>query len=582
MSDDTVPSAVGALPTGAALSHDSELRASAAEGEMGDQESVEAQRAHDRRWWTLGTLCLCLIVIGVDNTILNVALPRIVKDLNATGSQLQLMVDGYTIVFACLLLTAGSLGDRYGRRRALMFGLAWFAIFSALASTAASPVQLILTRGCMGVGGAFIFPTTLSVLTNTFHDADERARAIGIWAGVSGIGIALGPLAGGLLVENLGWGSIFLVNVPICTAALVMTRSFVPNSSARSEAPLDPVGAVFSVIGLIATLYGVIEGPDKGWLTPVVIASLVMGVGFLALFGWWESRSPAPMLDVRFFKNPRFSAASATITLTFFALYASTFLLTQYFQFILRYSPLKSGVMLIPTAAGIMTGSPMAPRFVQRFGTKRVVCAGLVLLGVAMGCYGSNTLMSSLPIGLLVRLVAGLGIGLTSAPVTESIMGSLPPSRAGVGSAVNDTTRQTGGAVGVAVIGSIFAARYHTAVGQLLFVPADQRSAAHESIGTSLQAAARISTTDKVTAARLVDTANHAYLASMRLTYTISVIIVAAAIGVAYRFLPARATPRVPMPYTRPSSASDVTSGRAPTARPMARGLVVGAENVAD
>ncbi len=488
---------------------------------------------HARRWWTLGTLCLALIVIGVDNTILNVALPSIVRDLNASGSQLQLMVDAYTIVFACLLLTAGSLGDRYGRRHALMFGLTWFGLSSALASTVSTPTQLIAARGLMGIGGAFIFPTTLSILTNTFRDPGERASAIGIWAGVSGIGIALGPLAGGLLVEQFGWGSVFLVNLPICAAAMLLAWRFVPNTSDRAESPLDPLGALFSIVGFLFLLYGIIEGPDRGWTSPVVLISLGVGSLFVALFALWEWRNPAPMLDVRFFKNARFSAASATITLTFFGFYASTFLLTQYFQFILGYSPLKAGVLIVPTAVGLMIGSPLAPRLVNRSGTKRVVVLGLSLVAIGMACYASNSIMSNFWLG-------SLGFGITSAPVTESIMGSLPPSRAGVGSAVNDTTRQTGGALGVAVIGSIFAARYHAEIGKLLFVPASVRAVAHESIGTSLQVAARLG---RVTGGHLVSVATHAYLQSMRVTYAVSVTIILLAMVVAYRYLPARAQP---------------------------------------
>jgi MFS family permease len=252
--------------------------------------------------------------------------------------------------------------------------------------------------------------------------------------------------------------------------------------------------------------------------------------------------TPRPMLDIRFFKNPRFSAASATITITFFGFYASTFLLTQYFQFILRYSPLKAGVMIIPTAAGMMVGSPTAPRLVERFGTKWVVVSGLGLVCAATACYASNTLMSNVAFGLMVRLVIGVGFGITTAPVTESIMGSLPPSRAGVGSAVNDTTRQTGGALGVAVIGSVFAARYHAAIGKLAFLPAPVALRARESIGSSLQEAAKL---PGPTGAHLADVARHAYLSSMRLTYTVSVLIVLSAIGVAYKYLPARA-PQAP------------------------------------
>ena len=492
-----------------------------------------------RRWWILAVLCLCVMVIGVDNTILNVALPSIVRALNATGSQLQWMVDAYTIVFACLLLTAGSLGDRFGRRGALCFGLLWFGAFSTLASTASTPAMVIGARALMGVGGAFIFPTTLSILTNTFVDPVQRGRAIGVWAGVSGIGIAVGPLAGGFLVERFGWQAVFLVNVPICVTAFVLARIFITPSGRSAESPLDPLGAALSILSLVPLLYAIIEAPDHGWLATRTVTGFALAALFFSLFWVWELRCDQPMLDVRFFRNPRFSAASATITLTFFALFGSTFLLTEYFQFVLHYSPLEAGMMMAPVAFGLMAGGPIAPRLVERWGTKRVVVTGLSVVTCAMAAYASDTVMSSLASGLLVRLVFGMGMGITAAPVTESIMGSLPPHRAGVGSAVNDTTRQTGGAVGVAVLGSVFAARYHAAIGGLSSVPAALRATARESIGTSLQVARGL---DRAHAAALQQAAHHAFLAAMRVTFGVGTAIVVLALSVAYRYLPARAT----------------------------------------
>lgn len=493
---------------------------------------------HARRWWTLGCLCLCLTVIGVDNTILNVALPSIVRDLGASGSDLQWIVDAYTIVFACLLLTAGAIGDRFGRHRALMGGVAWFGLFSAVASFAHSPDQLILARGLMGVGGAFIFPTTLSILTNVFRDPSERARAIGIWAGVSAIGIAVGPLLGGILVEHFGWSSVFLINVPLCTIGLVGAAKLVPRTLRHPDSPLDPIGGVLSVAALLGVLFAIIEAPNHGWTSRPVMVGFAFGVAMLLAFIKWEARNPNPMLDVRFFQNPRFSAASATITLTQFSLFGSTFLLTQYFQFTLGYSPLKAGAMLAPVALGLMVGAPIAPRVVAKHGTKRVVVGGLSIVALAMACCGSDSIMSSFTLGLIVRFFYGLGMGFTQAPVTESIMGSLPPSRAGVGSAVNDTTRQTGGALGVAVLGSIFAAKYHATIGLLGGLPDGVATRVKESIGSAQHAALSLPADQ---ASRVQDAAHHAFLSSMRLTYTVAVMVVLGAIFIAYKFLPAHA-----------------------------------------
>jgi EmrB/QacA subfamily drug resistance transporter len=499
--------------------------------------AATSDNMYERRWWTLAVLCISLIIIGVDNTILNVALPSIVRDLHAQGSQLQWIIDAYTIVFAGLLLTAGSLGDRLGRKGALTLGLVLFGACSALASRASSPGMLIVFRGLMGIGGAFIFPTTLSILSNTFKGR-ERARAIGIWAGVSGLGIVIGPLGGGLLLEHFAWGSVFLVNVPICLVAIALGHFFVPTSRDPDEGRLDPVGAGLSIVSLGALLYGIIQGPDAGWSSLAVVAGMTAGVVLLALFLYWETHIAYPMLDVRFFANPRFSAASATITLTYFALFGSTFLLTQYFQFVLGYSPLKAGFMTAPVAVGIMSAAPQASKLVERFGTKRVVVGGLLIVATALVMYASDTIMSSVIFGGLIRMLFGVGMGFTSAPATESIMGSLPPGKAGVGSAVNDTTRQTGGALGVAVIGSIFALRYHAAVRDIPALSTAINRQIHDSIGKALVAAQNLSTEQQQLGHAV---ANHAYITSMRVAYVLGAAVIGAAALVSWRWLPARA-----------------------------------------
>jgi EmrB/QacA subfamily drug resistance transporter len=523
---------------------------------------------YERRWFTLVTLCVALMVIGIDNTILNVALPSIVQDLHASGSQLQWIVDGYTVAFAGMLLTAGAVGDRLGRKRVLMIGLAVFGLMSALASQAESATVLVVFRGLMGIGGAFIFPTTLSILTNTFTDPKERAKAIGVWAGVSGVGIAVGPLAGGLLVEHFFWGSVFLVNLPVCLAAILMARSFVPDSRDTSEGGrLDPVGAVLSMVGLGALLFGIIEAPERGWGSAPALTGLGVGVAVLAAFMVWEHRSTHPMLDLRFFKNPRFSAASATITLTFFALYGSTFLLTQYFQFVLGYSPLKSGFLTAPVAVAIMVVSPQAPRLVERIGTKRVVVLGLTIVGSSLVLYTSDTLMSSLVGGILIRLLFGAGMGLTSAPATESIMGSLPKEKAGVGSAVNDTTRQTGGALGVAVIGSVFASRYHSVVATVSGVPDNVAAGLHNSVGQALDTARNAGLPQEQVDA-VVEAARDAFVISMRVAFGMAAAIVAIAACVAWRWLPTRAT----LPPEEIVDGEPVPDERADLAEALSRG----------
>ena len=345
---------------------------------------MDADVIHRRRWYTLIVLCMSLLVIGIDNTILNVALPTLSEELGATNSQLQWIVDSYVIVFAGLLLTAGALGDRFGRKRALTAGLVVFGAGSVLAAFSGSAGHLISTRALMGASAAFIMPATLSILTNVFTDSSERAKAIGVWAGVSALGIAVGPLAGGWLLEHFSWGSVFLVNVPFVIAALVAGHFFVPESKDPHAPRLDLVGAALSIGGLVTFLWGIIEAPSKGWTAPEVLVAFAAGAVLLGTFVIWELRSDHPMLDVRFFRNPRFSAASGAITLAFFAMFGAMFVLTQYLQAVLGLTALEAGLRLAPISLVLMIVAPTANIWVRRFGSKYVVASGLAIAALGL------------------------------------------------------------------------------------------------------------------------------------------------------------------------------------------------------
>jgi EmrB/QacA subfamily drug resistance transporter len=491
------------------------------------------ERAFERRWWILAVLCLSLFVIVLDNSILNVALPTIVDELDATNSQLQWMVDSYTLVFAGLLLTAGALGDRFGRRGALQIGFVIFGLGSLLSALSSTPNQLIGARAFMGIGGAFIMPATLSIITNVFPP-QERGRAIGVWAGVAGLAI-LGPLAGGFLIEHFYWGSIFVVNLPIVAFGLVAGLFLIPTSKDPAAPRLDPVGAVLSIAGLTALLYGIIEAPEQGWTHGTILASFAVGAVVLAAFFAWEAHSDHPMLDLSFFKNPRFTAASGAIAFTFFAMFGSIFLFTQYFQFVLGYSALETGIRLLPWAGTMVILAPNSPRLVERVGTKVVVSGGLVLLSLGLIAMAGLTTSSSYGDIFWRMILMGSGMGLTMAPATESIMGSLPLGKAGVGSAVNDTTRQVGGALGVAIIGSVASSLYASRV--IDAIPAGTPPRLADQIENSLGFALRIG--DRVPG--LADAARGAFVHGMQAAVLVAA--VAAVVGaiVTALWLPARA-----------------------------------------
>jgi EmrB/QacA subfamily drug resistance transporter len=499
-----------------------------------------------RRWLTLLVLCISLIVITLDNTILNVALPTLSHPtaqggLGASVSELQWIVDAYTIVFAGLLLTAGSLGDRFGRYKALAVGLSIFGIGSALSATATSASMLIATRSLMGVGGALIMPSTLSIITNVFTEPVERGKAIGVWAGVSALGIGLGPITGGILLEHFWWGSVFIVNVPIVIVGLILGYLLVPESQDPSEPKLDPIGALLSIGALAALLWAVIEAPTRGWGSGAILGGFALGAAILVAFLVWEVRSSHPMLDLHFFENPRFSAASGAITLTFFALFGTLFLLTQYLQAVLGYSTVKAGAVLLPQAAVLMICAPASSIWVQRFGNKVVVTTGLTIMTASLLAVDLLNANSSTIVVILVTMLLGLGMANIMAPATDSIMGSLPRAKAGVGSAVNDTTRQMGGAVGVAVLGSLLASRYSSSISGKLehVVPTGIFDLVNNNVGQAVGVAHQ-NLAARAWGTQIIDAASSSFVSGMHVAFTVAACVTTiAAIGV-YKFLPAR------------------------------------------
>jgi len=503
--------------------------------------------AHRRRGLTLLVLCLSLMVIGIDNTILNVAIPTLAKPtsaggLGASASELQWIVDAYTIVFAGLLLTSGSLGDRFGRYRALTIGLVIFGVGSAMSAFAPSATVLIGTRALMGIGASAIMPATLSVLTNVFHDPRERAKAIGVWAGVSAIGIAVGPIVGGVLLQHFWWGSVFLVNVPVVCIALVAGYLLVPDSKDPNAGKLDPLGSLLSIAGLAILLWAIIEGPSNGWTSTTVLTGFAVGGAILVGFFVWELKCSNPMLDVRFFENPRFSAASGAITLAFLALFGTIFLLTQYTQQVLGYSTVEAGAVFVPQSIVLMIFAPLSTRWVRMFGNKVVVATGLFVLAVALVLMATFQTDTAAWWVIAITALSALGMAHVVAPATESIMGSLPRAKAGVGSAMNDTTRQVGGAVGVALLGSILASAFRPKVGDRLRgkVPVALLGKVEDSLGSAL-GVVRQNPAARPFAGRIVDAAQHSFVTGMH-----AAVLVAAAIAViggigVLIWLPARA-----------------------------------------
>ena len=494
------------------------------------------QRSFERRWQVLAVLCTSLVVVIVGNTSLNVAIPTIQRELDASQTALQWMVDSYALVFAGLLLTAGAIGDRFGRKGALQAGLAIFFVGSLLAGVLESTSAIIALRAVMGLGAAFVMPGTLSILANVFPP-EERPKAIAIWAGLSAAGAGIGPIASGYLLNHFSYGSVFFVNLPIIAGALLVGHFLLPKSRDPGHTRLDPIGAVLSIVGLVAIVYAIIEAPLHGWGSFQTVGTGLAGVAVLGVFAWWELRNDHPMLDLRYFKNPRFSMAATGVTLVFFTMFGMFFLITLYFQLVLGYSPLGAGLRGIPIVLSVMLTAPNSARLAERFGAKKAVAGGLALVAIGQLLLLGTRVDTPYVYVALSMVVVASGMGLSMAPLTSSIMSSIPLGKAGVGSAVNDTTRELGGALGVAVLGSLLQSTYAGKIGEIPGIPDAARDVAQTSLGGALKVAESL---DPAVAQVLVDAAKEGYVSGMHVALAVGASVAFLTVGLVLRYLPGK------------------------------------------
>jgi EmrB/QacA subfamily drug resistance transporter len=452
----------------------------------------EQPEVHQRRWFLLGAMCLSLVMVVMSVSSLNLAIPTMQQDLGASASQLQWIVDSYALVFAGLLLTAGALGDRFGRREALLGGLVVFGGGAIVAGVADGASQVIVGRTIQGIGAAFVMPATLSLITVVFPP-NERRRAIAIWVGFAGAGGAIGQVVSGALLEAFWWGSAILITVPVVVLVAIAVALFSPESRDESATPLDPVGAVLSIVGLVALIFGIIEGPERGWSDGTVLGAFVIAVVVLVAFLAWERRTEHPMLPLEFFRDRRFSVGSGVITLAFFSMFGFWFMSSQYLQFARGYSPLAAGVAILPMTFVIIAVSPRSASIAERRGSGPTIVAGFLTMAAGFGVLVFMGVSTSYLVFLAALVLLAAGMSITVAPATGNIMSAIPMHKAGVGSAVNDTTREVGGALGIAVLGSILNAVYRSEI-DLSGVPLSPEAArsAEESVGAAHTVAAQV------------------------------------------------------------------------------------------
>jgi len=513
--------------------------------EHGGRADARWPGGHPLRRRILLVLCLSLLIVVIDNTILNTALPTLARVLHAGTSSLQWITDAYTLCFAALLIPAGALGDRFGRRRSLIAGLTVFALGSAAAAVASGTGELIGARVVMGLGATFVMPATLSIL-NAVFPPKERAQAIAAWSAVAGAAVVIGPTLGGLLLSHFWWGSVFLINLPLAAAALAGVVLTVPETAESGHGRFDIPGVVLVAGALFAIVDAIIEAPGRGWTGPVTLGLGGAGVAALAAFVWWELRTSDPLIDLRVFTSRAFSAAAGAVTVIFFALFGSLFLLTQFLQLVQGYSPLAAGVRALPFALAMAAASPVSPLLAERFGTRVIMPGGMALMGLGLADLSTAGVHTAYPLIAVAVAIMGAGMGLVMAPASNTIMTTVPAHQAGAGSAINDTIREVGGALGVAIVGSLSAAVYQSRLGSALataHVPGAVTHAATGSVAAADLTGARLG---GVPGSELVSAAHSAFVTSMALGIRVAAgVALASAIAAVFAFAPRRPRPAV-------------------------------------
>ena len=508
--------------------------------EHGGRADARWPGGHPRRRRILLVLCLSLLIVVIDNTILNTALPTLARVLHAGTSSLQWITDAYTLCFAALLIPAGALGDRFGRRRSLIGGLTVFALGSAAAAFASSTGELIGARVVMGLGATFVMPATLSIL-NAVFPPKERAQAIAAWSAVAGAAVVIGPTLGGLLLSHFWWGSVFLINLPLAAAALAGVVLTVPETADPAHSRFDIPGVVLVAGGLFAIVDAIIEAPGRGWTGPVTLGLGGAGVAALAAFVWWELRTRDPLIDLRVFTSRAFSAAAGAVTVIFFALFGSLFLLTQFLQLVQGYSPLAAGVRALPFALAMAAASPVSPLLAERFGNRVIMPGGMALMGLGLADLSTAGVHTAYPLIAVAVAIMGAGMGLVMAPASNTIMTTVPAHQAGAGSAINDTIREVGGALGIAIVGSLSAAVYQSRLGSALataHVPGAVTHAATSSVAAADLTGARLG---GVPGSELISAAHSAFVTSMALGIRVAAgVALASAVAAVFAFAPRR------------------------------------------